>query len=111
MVTSAGRRDEAAEQQPATWVDLQMPLEHHGCRKGEDPISAGIAVCDHPANPGHPACWRVDGYYGINPAPTIAGPIELEAGAVLRLRYRLIAHRGALPAARIEELWAEHAAL
>ena len=110
-VTSSGRRDGAAEQQPATWVDLQMPLEHGGCRKGEEPISAGIAVCDHPANPGHPACWRVDAAFGINPAPTIAGPIELEAGAALRLCYRLIAHRGALAAARIEELWAEHAAL
>ena len=110
VVTSTGHRDGAAEQQAATWVDLQMPLEHGGCRRGEDPISAGIAVCDHPANPGHPACWRVDAAYGINPAPTIAGPIELKAGAALRLRYRLIAHRGALAAERIEELWADHAA-
>ena len=31
----------------------------------------------------YPACWRVDAAYGINPAPTIAGPIELEAGAAL----------------------------
>lgn len=110
VVTSAGRRDAEAEQQAATWVDLQMPLEHGGSRTGAEPVSAGIAVCDHPANPGHPACWRVDGQRGINPAPTIAGAIELAAGAALRLRYRLIAHRGPLPAARIEELWADHAA-
>ena len=110
VITSAGHRDAAAEQQPATWVDVRMPLEHGASRTGADPISAGIAVCDHPANPGHPACWRVDGLRGINPAPTIAGAIELAAGAALRLRYRLIAHRGALAAARIEELWADHAA-
>lgn len=110
VVTSGGRRDAEAEQQPATWADVRVPLEHRGSRTGADPVDAGIAVCDHPANPGHPARWRVDGQCGINPAPTIAGAIELPAGAALRLRYRLIAHRGPLAAARIEELWAEHAA-
>ena len=110
VVTSAGLRDDAAEQQPATWVDVEMPLEHGASRKGAAPVSAGLAVCDHPANHGHPACWRVDGQRGINPAPTIAGAIELQAGTALQLRYRLIAHRGPLAAARIEELWAAHAA-
>ena len=86
-----------------------MPIDQ--ARRSDDPpASAGIAVFDHPANRGHPAHWRVDRQFGINPAPTIAGAIDLAAGSALRLRYRLLAHEGPLREARIGELFAAYAA-
>ena len=109
VVTSAGNKDGAAEQQPAAWVDVHMPIDQ-ARRPGDPPASAGIAVFDHPANPGHPAHWRVDGQRGINPAPSIAGAIDLAAGSALRLRYRLLVHEGPLSEARLGELFADYAA-
>jgi hypothetical protein len=113
VVNAARLEGEATEQQPAAWVDLLMPLEHirrrEDGRYDTDPVSAGIAVCDHPANHGHPAHWRVDDQRGINPAPTIAGAIELLPGQGLRLRYRLIVHSGPLAPERIDALWAAYA--
>ena len=107
VINSAGQRDADGEQQAAAWADVHLPLEQPA-RNGSR-VTAGIAVCDHPANPGHPARWRIDGQRGINPAPSIAGAIELAPGEALRLRYRLIAHHGPLPAERIAELWAAYA--
>ena len=102
VINASGMRDEDTEQQAATWVDLHMPLEN-------SENGAGITVCDHPENPGHPAHWRVDGSCGINPAPCITGAIELPAGATLRLRYRLILHDGPLPPEEIDKQWATYA--
>ena len=113
VVNANGLEGDDTEQQAAAWVDVVMPLET--VRRREDgsydtsPVSAGITVCDHPANHGHPAHWRVDGQRGINPAPTISGAIELAAGEALRFRYRLILHSGPLAAERIDELWAAYA--
>lgn len=109
VVTSTGNRDGAAEQQPAAWVDVHMPIDQ-ARRPDDPPASAGIAVFDHPGNPGHPAHWRVDGQFGINPAPTIAGAIDLAAGSALHLRYRLLVHEGPLSEARLGELFAAWAA-
>ena len=100
VVNSSGLQDDATEQQPATWVDVSMPIE----RGQGGPVEAGIAVCDHAANPGHPTRWRVDAQRGVNPSPCIAGAIDVEAGEALRLRYRMILHQGSLSKARIEEL-------
>ena len=109
VVTSTGNRDGDAEQQPAAWVDVHMPIDQ-AWRGDDSPASAGVAVFDHPGNPNHPARWRIDGQFGINPAPSIAGAIELAAGSALHLRYRLLAHEGPLPEARIADLFAAYAA-
>ncbi|MBV7336142.1 PmoA family protein [Chloroflexi bacterium TSY] len=103
VVSATGLQDDDTEQQAAAWLDLFMPLE-----KSE--IGAGITVCDHPDNPGHPVSWRVDGTRGINPSPCIQGDIELPAGEAMRHRYRLILHSGPLSAKQIQELWAAYAA-
>ena len=102
VLNDRGLRGDATEQQPAAWVDLHMPLEN-------SEIGAGMTVCDHPGNPGHPAHWRVDHQRGINPAPCIQGAIELPAGASLRHRYRMILHSGPLAVERIERLWRSYA--
>jgi len=104
VVNAAGQREDETEQQPAAWVDLHMALENS--ERG-----AGIALLDHPANPGHPVQWRVDGQRGINPAPCIAGAITLPAGAALHCRYRLVLHPGPLAAPRIDTLWADYASV
>ncbi|MEM7532809.1 MAG: DUF6807 family protein, partial [Chloroflexota bacterium] len=102
VVSSTGLRDDETEQQAAAWLDLHMPLENREA-------GAGMAVCDHPDNAGHPVKWRVDGSRGINPSPCIPGDIELPAGAAMRHRYRLILHSGPLSTERIHELWAAYA--
>jgi hypothetical protein len=102
VLNSFGMQDDDTEQQAAAWVDLYMPIE-----KSE--IGAGITVCDHPANPGHPVKWRVDGQRGINPSPCIPQSINLPAGAAMRHRYRLILHSGPLSAKQINKLWEVYA--
>ncbi|MEM7031732.1 MAG: PmoA family protein [Chloroflexota bacterium] len=102
VVNSNGLKDDDTEQQPAAWLDLYMPLEYSD-------IGAGITVCDHPENLGHPVKWRVDGSRGINPSPCIPGDIDLPAGASMRHRYRLILHSGELSVEQIEVLWAAYA--
>ena len=98
VFNSSGLRDDDTEQQPATWIDLFMPVN-----RGE--VSAGICLLDHPENPRHPAHWRVDGQRGINPAPCIPGSIELGAGETMRHRYRLILHDSPLDPDRIQWHW------
>ena len=41
---------------------------------------AGIALLDHPANPGYPSPWRVDDNYGIAPSRCITGEWSLAGG-------------------------------
>jgi hypothetical protein len=43
----------------------------------------------------------------INPCIVAKGPIEVKAGAVLALRYRLVVHDGPPPAELLKELTAE----
>ena len=102
VLNAAGKRDNDCDDQAAAWVDLFMPID------GSD-VGAGITICDHPQNPGHPAQWRVDRQRGINPSPCIPAAIELAAGQTMRHRYRLLLHAGTLPAARIQELWKTYA--
>ena len=102
VINSFGMEDDDTEQQAAAWVDLYMRIE-----KSE--IGAGITVCDHPDNPGHPVKWRVDGQRGINPSPCIPKSIDLSAGAAMRQCYRLILHSGSLPAKEIDNLWKAYA--
>lgn len=105
VINSAGQRDDDTEQQSAAWVDVTMPLEHRLSNKGEEPIIAGITLLDHPSNVGQPTRWRIDGQRGINPAPSISGPMDLSPGESLSLRYRLVAHIGVLSVDHIADLW------
>ena len=102
VINSSGQEGDATEQQAARWVDLRMPVN-----RGD--LMGGIALLDHPDNPGHPAHWRVDGQRGINPAPCIPNAIELAAGDTMRYRYRLVLHEGTVAADRVDELWSAYA--
>ena len=101
VVNSSGLRNDECEQQAAEWVDLFMPID-----RGDS--YGGIAIFDHPDNPGHPARWRVDGSRGINPSPCIPGPIDLAAGETVNYRYRLLAHREKLQVEKLQEHWTSY---
>lgn len=106
VVTSAGHRDAAsAEAQPARWVAIAMPIPD---RRAADPV-AGLALMDHPSNPGHPTPWRVDGQLGIAPSRCIAGAWRLSAATPSTSRYRVLIHAGATDVGAVEASWARFA--
>jgi hypothetical protein len=65
-----------------------------------------LAMLDHPENPRYPSYWRYiaePGFTYINPSLVLAEPYDLAAGAVLRLRYRIVALPGGLQAPALED--------
>lgn len=82
------------------WQDMSGVFTHEG-----KPVEAGVAIFDHPKNPGYPPVWRVDGQGLINPAITARGPLILPAGKPALFRYRLVVHAGA---GKVPELQALH---
>ena len=63
----------------------------------------GIAVLDHPGNP--PTVWHnLAPIAMLNPCIVAPGPVTLEKGQPLRLRYRLVVHDGPPPQDLLEEL-------
>jgi hypothetical protein len=80
------------------WYDFTIRLE--------DGKTVGATVIDHPKNP--PATWHNPRYvWMINPCIVAKGPVEVKAGAVLGLRYRLVVHDGPTPVKLLKELSAE----
>lgn len=79
----------------SAWCDLTGTV---------DGAVAGLAIVDHPSNPGHPVPWygstRADTYGDdgwsnfLNAAFLWDGPLAVAAGDTLALRYRVIAHDG-----------------
>lgn len=100
-VDDRGRVDLAIHGEPAGAVDVQ------GRVAGRD---VGIAILDHPSNPGSPCPWflrldRAQAYALSGPGILFSGPRTYEAGARWRLRYRVIAHPGAWTAERLRTEW------
>ncbi|MBT6147374.1 MAG: PmoA family protein [Gemmatimonadetes bacterium] len=91
-------RQTEAEAQRARWIAVCMPI----AGLADD---AGIAMMDHPENPGHPNPWRVDSQLGIAPSRCITGPWQLANGQYSTNRYRLFAFEGDIEVERIESAW------
>jgi hypothetical protein len=100
-LNSEGRRDKDTEQQRARWVAVSLPIPD---RKATEK-TAYIAILDHPANPEHPAPWRVDGQLGVAPSRCIAGAWKLGAGETTTSRYRLVIETGAPDLAKLNSAW------
>ena len=78
FLDSEGRKDMDIHRQHARWVDAR------GTLAGKP---AGIAILDHPDNPGHPMSWFIVAqpdlpFWYINPAIVQPKPIELKNGPV-----------------------------
>ena len=95
--------------QRAEWVDYSTTLQ------GE---KAGVALFDHPANPGHPTYWHARGY-GLCTANPFGersftgdeardGTMEVPEGGQIEFRYRLVVHPGSALDAEIEQLYSEY---
>ncbi|MFC0330981.1 PmoA family protein [Paenibacillus sepulcri] len=99
-ISSEGLAREEADGKPARWMAISMPIE------GRE-SAAGIAIMDHPANPGYPVPWRVDGQFGAAPSLCIAGDWQLEAGSTQLFRHRVFVYTGEIDSAQIEANWNE----
>jgi hypothetical protein len=95
--------------QPSNWVDYSGTLD------GE---KLGIAIFDHPSNPGHPVRWHARDYglFALNPwgrhafDPAAAeAHTTLAAGASMRYRWRVVIHSGDTAEAKVADLYREFA--
>jgi len=105
-VDDQGRRDLAIHGEPARAVEFS------GVLGGQ---AAGIAVLDHPTNPGAPSSWFLrfapDRKYGFTgPGLLFRQPITLDPGATLHLVYRVIIHPGRWGADELLREWKSWAA-
>ena len=76
-----------------------------------DGTPAGIAILDDPRNPRSPTPWyviRSDEMSFFSPAVLCYGPITLDAGQGLTLRYRVIVHPNRWDSARLSAAHAEY---
>jgi len=94
---------------PSNWVDYSGTLD------GE---KLGIAILDHPSNPGHPTHWHARDYglFALNPFGQKAfdeGKEEshwkLAKGQKLAFRWRVVIHPGDAQSGHIADLYKEYA--
>jgi hypothetical protein len=90
VINSEGHANEKAEGQKARWVDIGMTVDG---RKD----AGHIAVMSHVEVP-----WRVDGQFGVGPAPSRAGAWKLAKGETVTLRYRLMVYTGEFNEKQVE---------
>ena len=96
-LNSEGLRGRAAEQKRASWCTVERPFGHE---------THGIAILDHPSNPGYPSPWRVDEQGLINPNLSGLADWTLPANTERRFRYRLLIYRGPATATQLTEHFA-----
>ena len=103
ILNARGQRNEQnVHLQRAEWLDQSGPILPDRW--------SGIAMLDHPANPNHPTMWhcRNDGWAGA--AFCGEKPYTIAADQPLRLRYRLVLHRGDAVQGRVADHWQAYAA-
>jgi hypothetical protein len=112
IVNSEGQVDDGAWGLPARWVDYSGPV-------GD--ATAGIAIMCHPTSFRPQPRWHVRGYglFAANPFgqsdfphPEAArqGAVTIPRGESLKLRYRVLVHRGRAKDAAIQAAFEEFAA-
>jgi hypothetical protein len=79
----------------ADWYDYTMKLN--------SVKTVGVAVLDHPANP--PTTWHnLAPIAMVNPCVVAPGPVKINKGQTLQLRYRLVVHDGPTPVKLLNKL-------
>ena len=113
LVNSVGDTGVAAWGKRAAWASYSGPLP--------DGRVIGVALLEHPQNFRHPTWWHARDYGLLSANPfgrhdfeklkdqPNAGDHVVPAGGELRLRYRLVFHRGDEKTARIADLYREYA--
>ena len=108
MVNAEGREGMAN-----VWGKRSNWVDYSGAIDGE---KLGIAIFDHPSNPGHPVRWHARDYglFALNPWGQHAFDpaaeethTTLAAGASLHYRWRVVIHSGDTAGARVAELYRE----
>jgi len=97
---------------PSPWVD------YAGTLGGE---AVGVAILDHPTNPGHPTHWHSRAYglfaaniFGLHDFyndKSKDGSRSLKVGETMRVRYRVVIHPGDADAANIAGEFQKFAAM
>jgi len=85
---------------PSPWMD-------YSGKRGE--FHEGLAVMQHPSNPGYPSPWFTRDYGFISPTPMYwpanGTETSFKKGETLRLRYRVLVHGGTSEEAKVAELF------
>lgn len=98
ILNSEGQRgEEQAFRRPARWVDYSGPVTNEA--------TGGITLMDHPTNLTFPTPFHVRGDGWMGASLTLNGPITIEPGRPLRLRYGLLIHSGLFAPSRLNEHW------
>ncbi|HYT91990.1 MAG TPA: PmoA family protein, partial [Gemmataceae bacterium] len=101
ILTGSGHRNEReAHLKRACWLDQSGPVAPGKW--------GGIAIFDHAENVNHPTGWhcRNDGWAGA--AFALDGPYTIKAGEQLRLRYRILLHRGSTSTGEVAHRYEEY---
>ena len=91
MVNAEGNKGEATtDGTPSAWMD------YYGKRGN---AIEGIAIFQHPANPGFPVAWETRDYGFFSPTPLDYLPdgiksLSFRKGEKIKLRYRVLIHAG-----------------
>ena len=99
VVNAARQRNERADGQRAMWIDVAMQVD------GRSDL-AHVAIFDHPANPGYPQPWRVDGQLGVGSARARLGDAAIRKGSAEVIRHQFIAYTGTLDDVELTTAWA-----
>lgn len=105
-----GINEEETWGKPAPWCDYSGKVNGR---------PAGIALCDHPANPRYPTGWHVRDY-GLmtancfawkyyRPEAVAPGDMEFNEGQETTWRYRLCVHRGNAQSAHVAQRFIDFA--
>ena len=85
---------------PSPWID-------YNGKRGK--FTEGLAIFQHPSNPGYPSPWFTRDYGFFSPTPMYWPENGVETffkkGEILRLKYRVIVHGGNTNEAKIKELF------
>jgi len=109
IINSDGKQNLAAWGKPAAWVDYHGPIDNE---------TLGIAILNHPSSFRYPTHWHVRTYglfaanpFGLSDFTNGAekGGYTLPAGASMRLRYRVLLHKGDEREGRVAEAFSAYA--
>jgi putative membrane-bound dehydrogenase-like protein len=102
VINAARQRDQKAEGQPSTWVDVGVQVEGRTDQ-------AHIAILDHPDNKGYPQKWRVDEQLGVGPVRSRDGDWTLKNGETETIKHQLVVYTGDFSDIKINNTWARFA--